>query len=239
MLRTIAAIVAASALAGCQMHAQDAGPTVSKNYNVGNFSAIEVAGPYDVEVRTGTGPTVSASGGEKLLERTVVKVEGDKLVIRPEENHSFFHFGWSNRNHARFTVTVPQLNGASIAGSGGIRVDHVKGDSFDGEIAGSGGLDIAALEVQNLKLSIAGSGGVKAGTGSAKNAEYEIAGSGDVDAGAVNVADVKVSIAGSGNIKAHATGTAAVEMAGSGNVNISGGAKCTVSKHGSGDVNCS
>src|SRR3982750_1248014 len=119
MLRPFAAIVAASALAGCQVHAQEGGgPTVSKNYSVGNFSSIEVAGPYDVEVRTGSNPSVSGRGGQKLLERTVVEVEGNRLVIRPENNRNMFHWGWGNRGKAHFVVTVPQLNGASIAGSG-------------------------------------------------------------------------------------------------------------------------
>src|SRR6478672_4362369 len=126
MSKAIVPIIAASALlAGCQVHAQDGGPTVSRNYSVGNFSAIEVAGPYDVEVRTGSNPSVSGSGGEKLLERTVVEVRGDKLVIRPEANHSFFHWGWRHHGKAHFLVTVPQLSGATIAGSGDIQVDKV------------------------------------------------------------------------------------------------------------------
>ena len=97
---------------------EGAGPTVSRNYQVGNFHELEVAGPYDVQVRTGGNPGVSASGGEKLLERTVVEVRGDKLVIRPEEQHGWFHFGWGSRGKATFTVKVPQLSGATIAGSG-------------------------------------------------------------------------------------------------------------------------
>ena len=36
-------------------HGEGGGPTVSRNYQVGGFSQIEVAGPYDVEVRTGSG----------------------------------------------------------------------------------------------------------------------------------------------------------------------------------------
>src|SRR5436190_3901643 len=118
MSKAIVPVIAASALlAGCQVHAQDGGPTVSRNYSVGNFSAIEVAGPYDVEVRTGANPSVSARGSERLLERTVVEVNGDKLVIHTEHNHSFFHFGWSSHGEAKFIVTVPQLSGATIAGS--------------------------------------------------------------------------------------------------------------------------
>jgi hypothetical protein len=240
MRKSVAAVIAASAaVAGCQVHAQDGGPTVSRNYQVGNFQRIEVAGPYDVEVRTGGKPGVSAKGSEKLLERTLVEVRGDRLVIHPQEHNGFFHFGWSSHGKAHFTVTVPQLSGATIAGSGDIRVDKVQGQRFEGTVAGSGGIDVAAMDVQALKLSIAGSGGVKAGSGKAQSAEYEIAGSGDVDAGAIATQQVKVSIAGSGGVKAHASGTADVSIMGSGDVDVSGGAKCSVSKAGSGNVRCS
>jgi hypothetical protein len=240
MRKSVAAVIAASAaVAGCQVHAEDGGPTVSRTYQVGNFQQIEVAGPYDVEVRTGGNPGVSAKGSEKLLERTVVEVRGDKLLIHPAQHNGFFHFGWSSHGKAHFTVTVPQLSGATIAGSGDIRVDKVQGQRFEGTVAGSGGIDVAAMDVQALKLSIAGSGGVKAGSGKAQSAEYEIAGSGDVDAGAIAAQQVKVSIAGSGGVKAHASGTADVSIMGSGDVDVSGGAKCSVSKAGSGNVRCS
>lgn len=239
MRKSVAAVIAASAHSGCQVHAQeDGGPTVSRNYQVGNFTAIEVAGPYDVDVRTGSAVSVSAKGGEKLLEKTTVEVDGDKLVIRPERNHSFFNFGWGRHGKASFVVTVPALTGATIAGSGDIRVDKVQGASFDGTVAGSGGIDVAALDVQQLKLSIAGSGSVK-GSGKAQSAKYDIAGSGDVEAGAIQTQDLKVSIAGSGGVKAHSSGNADVSIMGSGDVEVAGGAKCKVSKAGSGDVRCS
>lgn len=239
MRKSLAAVIAASALAGCHAHAQEnGGPTVSKNFQVGNFQQIEVAGPYDVEVHTGGNPGVSAKGSQKLLERTVVEVKGDRLVIHPEHNGGFFHFGWSSHGKAVFTVTVPQLSGATIAGSGDIHVDRVAGQKFEGTVAGSGGIDVGTLDVQSLKLSIAGSGGVK-GAGKAQLAEYEIAGSGDVDARAVQTQQLKVSVAGSGGVKAHASGTADVSIMGSGDVDVTGGAKCNVSKQGSGDVRCS
>ena len=231
----IAASVAASA---CGRSHEADGATGSRTYQVGNFQAIEVAGPYQVDVRTGGNPGVSAQGSERLLERTIVEVRGDKLVIRPER-HGWFNFGWSSNGRAKFMVTVPQLSGATIAGSGDINVDKVQGKRFEGNVAGSGGLNVANMDVDSLKLSIAGSGGVKAGTGKAQSAEYEIAGSGDVDAGAIQVQQAKVSIAGSGGVHAHATGTADVSIMGSGDVDVSGGAKCNISKAGSGNVRCS
>ena len=240
MRKSVAAVIAASALAGCQVHAEEnGGPTVSKNYQVGSFQQIEVAGPYDVEVRTGGNPSVAAKGSQKLLDKTVVEVRGDKLIIHPENNHTWFHMGWSGHHgKASFVVTVPQLSGGTIAGSGDLRIDKVQGDQFDGTVAGSGGITVAALNVQTLKLSIAGSGGIKA-AGKATNVSYDIAGSGGIDGAAIVAENAKVSIAGSGDVKANATGTADVSIMGSGDVNLSGGAKCKISKMGSGNVSCS
>ena len=241
MSKSLIAIVAASAaLAGCQVHAQEGGgPTVSRNYNVGNFSAIEVAGPYDVEVRTGSNASVAGTGGEKLLERTIVEVDGDKLVIRPQNEHNFFHWGWGSHGKAHFVVTVPQLAAAAIAGSGDISVDKVAGPAFDGSVAGSGGINVATMNVQQLKLSIAGSGGLKASAGKAQSGDYSIGGSGDIDAAGIQTQQAKVSIAGSGSVKANAAATADISIMGSGDVDVSGGAKCNISKAGSGDVRCS
>lgn len=233
-------VAAAGIITACsEAHSEAGGPTVSRNYQVGAFQEIEVAGPYAVDVRTGANPTVTASGSEKLLEHTVVEVKGGKLLIHPEEQKGWFHSGWHSRGKATFTVTVPELRGATIAGSGGIKVDRVAGDSFEGTIAGSGGLQLGSTDVNSLKLSIGGSGGVKAGAGKAKAAEYEIAGSGSIDAAGVKAEQAKVSIAGSGSVRAQATTTAEVDIMGSGDVNVTGGAKCAVSKAGSGNVRCS
>lgn len=240
MLRSATAALAATALAGCHVNAQEPGQTISRNYQVGDFQQIEVAGPYDVDVRTGSKASVSGRGGEKLLERTVVEVRDGKLMIHPEKHSGLFNFGgWTSHGKASFTVTVPQLTGATIAGSGGIKVDKVAGPNFEGTVAGSGGLNVAALDVQQLKLAIAGSGSLKAGSGKAQSAKYDIAGSGDIDAGSVQAQTLAVSIAGSGGVRGNSNGTADVSIMGSGDVEVTGGAKCSVSKAGSGNVRCS
>lgn len=238
MRKSTAVLLATLATAGCHgASAGGSGPTISRNYQLGNFQQIEVAGSYDVQVKTGANVSVSARGGQNLLDHTIVEVSDGKLLIHPEKTSGFFNFG--HHGHATFTVTVPQLTAANIAGSGDMTIDHLQGDGFEGQIAGSGSLKLASLDLQELKLSIAGSGDVKAGGGKAKSAEYQIAGSGDIDAGGVQTQDAQMSIAGSGGIKAHAVGTAQISIMGSGDVDVSGGAKCQVSKAGSGTARCS
>ena len=231
-------VLAAAAVAGCgRSNAETGGATVQRQYQVGGFQSIEVAGPYEVEVVTGDAVSVSASGPEKLIDRLVVEVKGDRLYIHPQKE-SRFQWGKS-RGSARVQVTAPALRGAAIAGSGGITIDRVSGDSFDGSIAGSGDLRVQTLDVQSLKLSIAGSGDLQARSGQARNAQYSIAGSGGIDTSAVRAETASISIAGSGSVNGQATRTADVSIMGSGDVTLTGGAKCTVSKMGSGEARCS
>ena len=236
----IGMVAATAASTGCaREHNESGGPTVERNYQVGGFERIEVAGGYDVEVHTGVAPSVHAKGPEKDLERLVIEVKGDRLLIHPREKHGMFRFGWRGHGKTMISVTVPQLRGADIAGSGDMRIDNVRGDSFAGNIAGSGGLSLDNVEVKALDFSIVGSGSAQGKKGRAQNVSLNIAGSGDIDTKGVASETASVSIAGSGNVAAHATNTASVSVMGSGDVELTGGAKCEISKHGSGDVRCS
>jgi hypothetical protein len=240
MRKSIAtALIAASALTGAcgQSQASD-GPIISRNYPVGNFHQIEVAGPYDVNVQTGSNPGVSAQGGQSTLDRTEVTVEGDKLVIHPK-GHGLFSFSFGSHHKTSFTVTVPQLSSAVLAGAGDLNVNAVRGDRFEASLAGAGDLGIGSVDVKSLKVSMRGAGDAKVGSGKAEIADYSSVGAGTIDARGVATRDTNISIAGSGDIHANATGAAVVSIMGSGDVDITGGAKCSVTKHGSGDVRCS
>lgn len=239
---TAAIIAAAASTAACgnaRSGDGDPGPAVSRNYQVGNFTEVEVAGPFDVDIRTGANPGVSARGNEKLIERLDVQVKGNKLVIEPKRRRGWFGSWGSIGGKGTISVTVPMIRAASLAGAGNLTINNVRGDSFEGQIAGSGDLRVDTVDVGSLTLGIAGSGNALARSGRAKRAEYEIAGSGGVDARGIMVEDLDVSIAGSGDIRAHASGRAKVDIMGSGDVDVTGGAKCSINKAGSGDVRCS
>ena len=238
MKKLLATGIAAMALGACHSDGgaenRDVGASTTRNYSVGAFSKIEVAGPYDVTISTGKDTAVAASGGANLLDETEVLVKGDTLVIRPKKRTAM-HWGWKS-GKASFTVSTASIEGVGIAGSGDVRVDKASGD-FDGSVAGSGSIDITQIDGGKVELSIAGSGDIRV-AGKADSAEASIAGSGDIDAGGLTAKTADVSIAGSGGVKLQATETADVSILGSGDVDISGGAKCTVSKSGSGDVTC-
>ena len=229
-----AALLAGACHVGADAEERDAGPEVSRTYQVGAFDKIAVAGPYEVTVVTGGQPGVSAKGGQNLLEETEVVVEDGTLKIKPKKRKGV-RFNWRN-GKAVFTVNAAAIHGAAIAGSGGIHVDKVAGD-FDGDVAGSGDLRIGAVAGGKVKLAIAGSGDVEV-AGKADSVELSIAGSGDIRTAGLATRTADISIAGSGNVEANASESADVSIMGSGDVRVQGGAKCTVSKAGSGNVVC-
>ena len=238
MRQAIAAglIAALATTAGCARgRAEEPGPSTERNYAVGAFDKIELAGSYDATVRTGSAPSVHATGGANVLDKLIVEVKDGTLQIHPKKGHSFH---WSKGSRVALMITVPSLRVAELAGAGGLRIDKVTGDSFEGSVAGSGDLTVDQIQVGTLNLNIAGSGNAKASGGTARTAGYEIAGSGGIDAKGVTTEDADVSIAGSGEVSVNATRTAKVSIAGSGDVDVTGGAKCTTSKMGSGNVRC-
>ena len=231
MMRKMAMFVAAGAMAAlAAVQAQAA----ERNFTVTGFSEIEVAGPFDVVVNVGKGQSVRAVGDADDLARLKVEVRGDELHIGSKERR---WTDWSRSQPIKIWVTVPSLKGASIAGSGDMQIDRVKGDSFNASIAGSGDLSIASLSATNAKFSVAGSGDLTA-SGSCRYADVSIAGSGDVNIGGVRCQTLKASIAGSGAVNANASQAAKLSVMGSGDITVSGGAKCDISKMGSGSVRC-
>ena len=235
------ALVAAAALAASACtheRTEDAGPMGAKDFAVGNFTRLTVAGPYEVTVRTGGQPSVSAKGPQNVLDRMVVEVDGDELEIRPEKKNGWSGVRWRGSDKVTLEITVPMINEATIAGSGGVRIDKLSGNKFEGTVAGSGDLDLGAVDVGELEVSLAGSGSLRA-AGKARTAEYSIAGSGDIEAAGLTSEMLRVSIAGAGSVRANATKAGSVTIMGSGDVTVTGGAKCDVKKMGSGDVNCS
>jgi hypothetical protein len=232
-----AILIPALMLGACSVGEAGESQRGSRDFAVGAFDRISLAGSQDVVVTVGGAPSVRAEGETDLLDKLEIRVEDGVLRIGYKRGN--WSFGW-RRDHGPVTVHVsaPAIRGAEVAGSGDMKIDKVEGGDFAGDIAGSGEIQLASLRARKASFAIAGSGGVTA-SGTAETAEFEIAGSGDVRAGGLQARSARVSIAGSGNVEARATERADVEIMGSGDVIVTGGAKCNVNKMGSGEVRCS
>ena len=207
-----------------------------QTYELGEFTEISTVGPQDVVVTLGEEFSVRSEGAPERLGLLEVVVDDGELVIRPKDQFGR-GFNWGRLSGATYYVTLPSLEGLSMAGSGSVRVDRIEGEEFSGTIAGSGELFIAALDVDEFDFSIGGSGNLQA-AGTAREAEIAIGGSGEVNAEGLTAESASVSIGGSGNVALTARNEVDVSVFGSGEVNILGPASCSVSRMGSGNVRC-
>lgn len=206
----------------------------SRDYPVRDFSAVELRGSPDVDIRVGGGFSVRAEGSAKFIERLEIRREGDALVIGTKPG---WNFGWDSNARDRVIVTLPRLAAARLRGSGDIRIDQVTGPAFEGSVRGSGDLSIDTLRAERVAFAIEGSGDISA-RGQARSLDLSVTGSGDIRAGELSASGAQVSVRGSGNVTARVNGAAAVSLLGSGDVDLGSGARCTISKRGPGDVRC-
>jgi hypothetical protein len=228
----VALVLAASG--GAAMAAQST--IVDRSYRVGAFDKIVAAGPNQVVVHVGGAPSVTARGPAETLDKMEVVIEHGGLQIRPRRE---FRNGsdWRNVKPATFSVTMPRVTGATLAGSGDLSIDRAEGGKFAATVAGSGNLAVGAMRVVVANFSMAGSGSLTA-RGSAGQTDLAIAGSGDVHARGVTSRTASVTIAGSGTAELSARESANVSIVGSGAADISGGARCHVTRIGSGTAHC-
>lgn len=210
------------------------GGQASRDYPVSGFTAVDLTGSDDVDVRIGSSFAVHAEGPSDVLDRLKIERDGDTLKIG-RKSGNLITIGRSR--DAKITVTMPAISGASATGSGSLRIERAAGDYFKGSATGSGELDIAALAVRNGEFSITGSGDIKA-SGKADSLNMSVAGSGDIDAKGVQASAATVTVMGSGSVTATVNGSASVKTMGSGDVDLGPGARCAIEKLGSGDVTC-
>jgi len=202
----------------------------SQDRNVSGFTAVELAGSMDVNVTVGPAFSVRVEADEKYIDNVITELDGSELEIRMKRGQSRY------KGTILVTVTMPEMEAVSLAGSGDIKVEGATGD-FEVELAGSGDITVlGGAAFGEVEIELAGSGDIIV-EGKCSELEIELAGSGDVDAEGLKCREADISIAGSGDVKAHASKLAEVMILGSGDVVLYGNPDKIKSRTmGSGDV---
>jgi len=164
---------------------------------VRDFDEISMRVGGKVLVTQGDKNEVILEGDEELLEKIETEVRGGRLNIKSKRNN----WGWwrNGRNRGRLTVyvTVKELKGAYISGSGDIISQNtIKTDDFTASIAGSGDIEMD-LEAEYVESKISGSGNIEL-QGKTDRARLSISGSGKYMAEKLVAGDYYVSMSGSG-----------------------------------------
>lgn len=217
---------------GSAIGSSDPGPQGERSFAASGFTRVANSAPADVRVTTGGNFSVKATGAQKMLDRLEIANENGTLKIRFKKGA----WEWGRSEKATVEVSMPQIEGASIAGAGGMTIDRGTGN-FTGTISGAGDLTVGQVEGSNVSFDVSGAGDVAA-AGTAQTLNASVSGAGSVRAKELRVRAAEVSVAGAGSIEATVDGDARVSIAGIGSVDLGPRAKCNVSKSGLGSVTC-
>jgi hypothetical protein len=207
----------ALALAGCDVvtfhgggpQVVGSGKVTTVSRHVGSFKKIKLEGAMDADLTIGTASDVKIVGDDNLAPLVQTEIEGDTLRIFVGKNYG-------THNGLKVTLSVPTLEGVSLAGSGDVSIHAFKGGS--------------------LNIAVSGSGDVTA-EGTAGKVTASVKGSGDLKLYGLQATDADISIKGSGDAQVTATGHLTGSIAGSGDIRYKGPPNhVSRSVAGSGDV---
>ncbi|MBN2636064.1 MAG: DUF2807 domain-containing protein [Prolixibacteraceae bacterium] len=198
------------------------------------FSKISLRISANVHVEQGAKQNVRVEAKSSVLEDLITEVKDRTLIIRLPNNFLFQSY---NTGKIDIYITVPEIDGLVVSGSGNIITENVSTRILDLTVSGSGNIKIEELRVERVTATISGSGGIAIDDGGiADNLNVTISGSGNLKASDFEANDVNASISGSGNCSIKSNGSIKARIAGSGSVYYSGNPSIDSSVAGSGKV---
>lgn len=206
-----------------------------QNRDVSPFSKVALRISGKVYLKQGEPQSVRIVAQESVIEDIITEVKGDELTIR-FPNKTIFQRKF-NPGKIEIYITVPEVNGLSVSGSGDILVKDLEARILGLAVSGSGNIEIDDLDSEKVKGAISGSGNIKLNDGGvAEELTVAISGSGNFDASGFEADNVNVSTSGSGNCRVSSNGSIKARIAGSGSVLYKGSASIDASVAGSGRV---
>jgi hypothetical protein len=204
--------------------------------NVGAFTKISYRVPGTLYLKQGSPAKVELEGSKDVLREVETEVDGNRLIIGKEGK--WMNWGWSDKDRITVYVTMPNIEGLSVSGSGNLIAEKITTGALDLNVSGSGSLKLEFAASGDVEADISGSGDMDI-KGTCNNFDSDVSGSGKVNLSATILGNADFGVSGSGRIQAD--GTAKEVKAGiSGSGRVMAGSlaaeKCTVRISGSGDV---
>lgn len=189
---------------------EGSGVPAAQARDVPSFGAVDLAGGNNVTIHVGGKQAVVVRADDNLLDRVTTRVEGGTLVIGTTPG------SFVGRSPMVVNVTVPELNGLTLSGSGIVTAD--------------------GIDTDRLTVALPGSGVLRA-SGKTLALEVRHTGSGDAQLGGLVASDAHAVLSGSGRIVLTATERLNAAVPGSGAIFYGGDpAQVTTDVTGSGVV---
>jgi hypothetical protein len=168
--------------------------TASQVRTPGNFTAVNLTGPGQVNITMGSELQLTVSDDSNLLALVQTTVNNNTLSVGYKPNSNI------NGGNLVVTIVMPALVGTLITGSGTITEtgNFAISGVFTTSVTGSGTIKLNGGSADSLSANIDGSGIIKAQAFPVKDASATIDGSGEIDVAASDL--LNAALSGSGTV---------------------------------------
>jgi hypothetical protein len=211
---------------------QGSGKVVEETRPVSGFDSIASSGSGDVIITQGDTESLKVEAEENLMRYIRTEVRGNTLHIYLDPAGLF---AIRATKPMRFYVSLKQLAGLTLSGSGTMKSDRIETADLDINASGSGNVTINDLKVDTVKIDLSGSGETTL-KGEADTQKLTLSGSGRCENGKLVTRETTVDASGSGGAVVNVSDTLNVNLSGSGSVDYTGTPKVTQHVSGSGHV---
>lgn len=193
-LTTFIVILFSVSLSGCfGPSVRGSGHGMSEPRNVSGFSKVSLEGSGRVVIEQGAAEALTVTTDDNLLHYIETQVRGDTLVLDERSGVSL-----SPSENIVFRVTVKNLDGLDISGSGAAEAKGLRGPKMKIDISGSGEVSAEGV-ADDLDISVSGSGRFHGDGLKSKRTRVDISGSGSAVVASSDTLNAIVS--GSGSIE--------------------------------------
>jgi hypothetical protein len=160
IITALAFVAGALAVAACL------GPPVTEQRQVGAFSAVSASNEIEVRVHVvaGASPAITVTAPEKVMDRVITTVEGDRLVLG---------ISGSGSRSVEVDVTTAGLSAVNASSSSKVVVDGVTGGAFDAVVSSQAEVEVAGT-TGNLRLDVSSQARAKLGQLAATTAQVNL-----------------------------------------------------------------
>jgi hypothetical protein len=192
------------------------GPLITKDYDLGNFTAVNAGSAFQVEITQSDKYSVSVTVNESLVERLDVGVTGNTLHISLKPG-----YGISGAATMRAKVTMPELTGLDVSGASRTTVAGFNSDKpLKTQVSGASSLG-GDLTCGAAQFNVSGASKVQL-KGSAQDLNIEASGASNADLSNFPSQNTTVNASGASKVTVAPSGTLTVEASGASTVRYTG-----------------
>ena len=209
---------------------QGSGNVKSESRDVHDFERVELAGIGTLNIAQGTAEALTVRAEDNLLPKIGSVVQRGTLTLAPVPGAIL-----RPTKPIVFDLTVKQLRGIEVAGSGDVRASGLTTDQLVLGMSGSGSLATSRTTASTITVQLGGSGTVTV-SGQTSRQMVTISGSGSYVAPDLSSQQAVVGVSGSGSSAVNVSDSLTAIVSGSGDVTYRGTPRLQQHITGSGSV---